>query len=242
MASQHNLARERFGIEDKVVNTKTVKQPCRREREIHCLTKEIKALNKKYKRGPVDERERIKDLASQLQERQRKVRANKRAQFTKDPIRFTRTLLGEAISGRQTSSREDVEEFLRKTHNDTSRNQALDANPNIHRDYDQKKKKKVNISEPSWKEVQEVVKKTITGSAPGPRGIPYKVYKKCLILLWKNICTVTRYLNAFFEKFSTFLSKCFRISKLSWTFNNELNNDKLGYIDKLIIIFLTCSL
>lgn len=142
MASQHNLARERFGIEDKKVNTKTVKQPCRREREIHCLTKEIKALNKKYKRGPVDERERIKDLASQLQERQRKVRANKRAQFTKDPIRFTRTLLGEAISGRQTSSREDVEEFLRKTHNDTSRNQALDANPNIHRDYDQKKKKK----------------------------------------------------------------------------------------------------
>lgn len=46
----------------------------------------------------------------------------------------------------------------------------------------------LNISEPSWKEVQEVVKKARTGSAPGPSGIPYKVYKKCRMLLrwlWK---------------------------------------------------------
>ncbi|XP_030008310.1 uncharacterized protein LOC115431800 [Sphaeramia orbicularis] len=118
--------------------------------------------------------------------KRRKDRENKRAQFIKDPFRFTRTLLGEAKSGRLTSPREDVEAFLRETHNDISRNQALDANPNI--DSIDMPGKELNISEPSWKEVQEVVKKARTGSAPGPSGIPYKVYKKCPMLLrrlWK---------------------------------------------------------
>ena len=106
-------------------------------------------------------------------------------QFTKDPFRFTRTL-GEAKSGRLISPKEDVEVFLRKTHNDTHRNQAMDANPSINST--KTPEKELNVSEPSWKEVQEVVKKARTGSAPGPSDIPYKVYKKCPMLLrrlWK---------------------------------------------------------
>ncbi|RXN24418.1 reverse transcriptase [Labeo rohita] len=192
------MARERFGLEDKKVNISAVHQPSRREREIHRLREEITTLNKQFKRSTVYEREGIKDLTSQLRERlcrlrraestrkRRKDRENKRSQFTKDPFRFTRTLLGEAKSGRLTSPREVVEAFLRETHNDIFRNQVLEANPNIVSI--DTPVKELNISEPSWKEIQEVVKKARSGSAPGPSGIPYKVYKKCPMLLrrlWK---------------------------------------------------------
>ncbi|RXN07781.1 hypothetical protein ROHU_027499 [Labeo rohita] len=198
LTTTYNLAREWFGLEDKKVNIRAVHQPSRREREIHHLREEIKTLNKQFKRSTVYEREGIKDLTSQLRERlcrlrraestrkRRKDRENKRSQFTKDPFRFTRTLLGEAKSGRLTSPREVVEAFLRETHNDIFRNQVLEANPNIVSI--DTPVKELNISEPSWKEIQEVVKKARSGSAPGPSGIPYKVYKKCPMLLrrlWK---------------------------------------------------------
>ena len=39
------------------------------------------------------------------------------------------------------------------------------------------------MKEPSWKEVKQVVMKARSSSAPGPNGIPYKVYKKCPLLL-----------------------------------------------------------
>ncbi|KAL7827271.1 hypothetical protein SRHO_G00329890 [Serrasalmus rhombeus] len=74
-----------------------------------------------------------------------------------------KTLLGEAKSGRLTSPKEDAQAFLRETHNDTHRNQTLDANPSINST--KILEKELNISEPSWKEVQEVVKKARTGSA-----------------------------------------------------------------------------
>ena len=48
----------------------------------------------------------------------------------------------------------------------------------------------LDTKEPSWKEVNEVVKHSRAASAPGPSGIPYKVYKKCpklLRRLWKLI-------------------------------------------------------
>ncbi|KAG7281607.1 hypothetical protein CRUP_033717 [Coryphaenoides rupestris] len=44
--------------------------------------------------------------------KRRNERVNKRAQFTKDPFTFTRTLLGEAKSRRLTSPKEDVEGTL----------------------------------------------------------------------------------------------------------------------------------
>lgn len=45
------------------------------------------------------------------------------------------------------------------------------------------------------KEVQEVVRKARSSSAPGPSGIPYKVYKNCPLLLrrlWKIIRVIWR--------------------------------------------------
>lgn len=49
--------------------------------------------------------------------------------------------------------------------------------------------------ESSWKEVNDFLKRTGAGSAPGPNGIPYKVYKQCERLrrrLWKLLKAVWR--------------------------------------------------
>ncbi|XP_078583820.1 uncharacterized protein LOC144866333 [Branchiostoma floridae x Branchiostoma japonicum] len=132
-------------------------------------------------------RERLSKLrrAENTRKRSRK-RQNNRAQFIKNPFKFTRALLGEKKSGSLTSSKEDVEEFLRQSHNDPLRNEPLDPSGKVGKA--EEPKKQLNTDEPSWKEVNDVVKKARAGSAPGPSGIPYKVYKKCPLLLrrlWK---------------------------------------------------------
>ncbi|XP_026059304.1 uncharacterized protein LOC113043970 [Carassius auratus] len=46
----------------------------------------------------------------------------------------------------------------------------------------------LDTSEPTWREVQDIVQKARSASAPGPNGIPYKVYKRCPMILrrlWK---------------------------------------------------------
>ena len=51
------------------------------------------------------------------------------------------------------------------------------------------------VNEPSFKEITEVVKIARTGSAPGPNGIPYKVYKMCpklLRRLWNLLNVIWR--------------------------------------------------
>lgn len=47
-----------------------------------------------------------------------------------------------------------------------------------------------NLKEPSLREVKEVVRRAISSSAPGPSGVPYKVYKNCpklLHRLWRAL-------------------------------------------------------
>ena len=122
-----------------------------------------------YKQASPKEKEGIKDLTTGLRGQLRRLRRAerslrlrkekevKRAQFTKDPYRFTKTLLGKARSGRLTSPKEAVEGFLKESHSDTLRGQALDVHPRIGRS-----------------ETPKGVK---------PSSIPYKVYKRCPMLL-----------------------------------------------------------
>ena len=49
----------------------------------------------------------------------------------------------------------------------------------------------MQTSEPTWKEVKEIVKKERSGSAPGPNGIPYRVYIICPLLL-RRLWTLSR--------------------------------------------------
>lgn len=149
----------------------------------------MKSLNKRYKVSNAEEKEGIKEITSSLRERLkrlrrvegtrklRKQREKRRAQFIKDPYNFTRSLLGGARSGSLSSPKEEVEAFLKETHGDPYSGLELNENPEVgtadHPSI------VFNANEPTWKEIQEVVKKARAASAPGPSGIPYRVYKKC---------------------------------------------------------------
>lgn len=194
----YNLAKKRFGTAERKENIKAMKQTNRREREILNLRKEMKSLNKRYKVSNAEEKEGIKEITSSLRERLkrlrrvegtrklRKQREKRRAQFIKDPYNFTRSLLGEARSGSLSSPKEEVEAFLKETHSDPYSGLELNENPEVgtadHPSI------VFSANEPTWKEIQEVVKKARAASAPGPSVIPYRVYKKCpnlLRRLWK---------------------------------------------------------
>lgn len=64
---------------------------------------------------------------------------------------------------------------------DTLQGPALDVHPRIG-SYETLEEK-LNTKEPSWREAQDIVKKARLTSAPGPRPITYKVYKRCPMLL-----------------------------------------------------------
>ena len=99
----------------------------------------------------------------------------------KDPYKFTKTLLGEERSGRLASSQEDIENYLKRTHTDEQRETPLGDCPRVLPE--KQPEVAFELKEPTWKEVQDIVKKARAGSAPGPSGVSYKVYKKCPKLL-----------------------------------------------------------
>lgn len=167
------MARERFGTEERRGSSKThVNRPNRRTREIWQLRREIKTLNKQFRIASAEEKKGIQELTSGLRgqlcrlrraERSLKLRKEKevkRAQFIKDPYRFTKTLLGEARSGRLTSPKEVVEEFLKESHSDALRNQACGAHPKISRTAETPEEE-LDTSEPTWREVQDIVQKSV---------------------------------------------------------------------------------
>ncbi|KAL7881484.1 hypothetical protein AOLI_G00083320 [Acnodon oligacanthus] len=100
--------------------------------------------------------------------RRRKERTRKRAAFITNPFGFTKQLLGKKRNGQLTCSKAEIERHLRDTFCDRSREQDLGHcqhlidPPAPTLDFDGK--------EPSWKEIQEVIKKARSSSAPGPSG------------------------------------------------------------------------
>ncbi|KAG1925127.1 hypothetical protein F2P79_025744 [Pimephales promelas] len=180
-AVTYNLAKERFGPIEQRSQPQSPRQPNRREREIHSLRSEIKTLNKQFKIGPPAEREGIKDLTSKLRDQMWKKKAKRRMQFLKDPFSFTRTLLGQRKSGTLSSSKSEVEEFLREAHSDPFRGGGLGQNNSIRKP--EEPSVELNTKEPTWQEMQDIIRKAKASAAPGPSGIPYKVYKHCPQLL-----------------------------------------------------------
>ena len=69
---------------------------------------------------------------------------------------FTRTLLSEEKSGKLESSQDEVENHLRETHSDPARDQPLGECSNILPE--EKPTNPLEMKEPSWKEVSDVLK------------------------------------------------------------------------------------
>ncbi|XP_019639899.1 PREDICTED: uncharacterized protein LOC109481744 [Branchiostoma belcheri] len=201
----YNVGAERFGKKEAGKKGQQKERTNRRERERQQIRKDLRTLRKRWKEADQTEREALKKLREDLRGRlkslskaersraKRRERQRKRSAFISNPFGFTKKLLGAKTSGKLTCSKEDIEAHLRKTHGDDNREKPLgdlDGLPDP-----EQPTHEMDCSEIRLAEVKEVIKKARAGSAPGPSGIPYKVYKKCPKLarrLWKLLKVVWR--------------------------------------------------
>ncbi|XP_061571176.1 uncharacterized protein LOC133424524 [Cololabis saira] len=199
-----SYGKERFGVEEcKSIRPNYTMN--RRAEKIHQLRKELRSLARQYKAATEEEKPQLAELRNIIRKklttlrraewhrRRRKERARKRTAFIADPFGFIKQLLGQKRSGRLVCSKEEVDNFLDNNLSDPDREQELGPlsalldipSPTVN----------FITSEPTWKEVQEVVTAARARSAPGPSGVPYKVYKRCpelLRILWKILRVIWR--------------------------------------------------
>ncbi|XP_062585204.1 uncharacterized protein LOC134246875 [Saccostrea cucullata] len=198
----YSVGLDRFVAEQRKKSQKEGRKN-RREREIAKMRKDLRQLRKQYRKATDEEKTALSHLRDNIREhlkiarraersrRRRKQRERARARFTADPFQFTSRLLGK--KGSLKSSKEDVEEYLREMHSDPHREEELgEWEQLIHQE---EPNQPFDESPPRLKEVVDVIKKARAASAPGPNGVPYKVYKNCQRLtkrLWKLIRVVWR--------------------------------------------------
>ena len=102
--------------------------------------------------------------------KQRKKKRDNRSRFVKNPFKFTKELLDKEGSGTLHCVKNEVEGYLHETHSDPLRYEPLGQCPNeVKVDPPEAL---IDVREPTWKELKEVVKKARSGSAPGLNGIP----------------------------------------------------------------------
>ncbi|XP_059199347.1 uncharacterized protein LOC131979398 [Centropristis striata] len=199
-----NIAAERFGTEAPKP-TPSAYAPSHRARRIQSLREELKLLKRQYKKAGEVERAGLADLRAILRKqlltlrraefhrRRRKERARKRTAFLANPFKLTKQLLGQKRSGRLTCSKDTINDHLKATYSDPIREQPLDPcdaltippEPTL----------EFNLKEPCPSEVEDVVRRARSSSAPGPSGVPYKVYKNCPKLrhrLWRALKVIWR--------------------------------------------------
>ena len=114
--------------------------------------------------------------AESLKARRKKHKENTDS-FYKQPYNFARKTLDPEVRGDLKSSREEVEEFLLKTHSDSKREEELGEAEGLYQ-YPEPEQN-YNPDPPTWKEFQQVLRKARTKSAAGPNGVPYRLYKYC---------------------------------------------------------------
>ncbi|XP_063448172.1 uncharacterized protein LOC134727719 [Mytilus trossulus] len=200
----YNIGMDRFGADEKEV-VRREGQKNRRESKIAKMRKELRQLKKRYNQASEDEKPALSELRDTIRKKlkitrraertrkRRKKREKARAQFTSDPFQFTSRLLGKKGSGQLKASKEEVEEYLREMHSDPKREDELPDIEQLIRPEDPEQV--FDESPPKLKEVVDVIKKGRAASAPGPNGVPYKVYKNCQRItrrLWKLIRVIWR--------------------------------------------------
>lgn len=174
------------------------KAKSRREKEILQLVKERRALRKVWKKAEEQEKQGLKALWNQVKscltslrraERIRKRWKKKESQcarFLKDPFRMARSLLEEKKSGTLVMAKEELEDHVRKQISDPGKHLPLGSPGYVPQPT--APSTEFEIVPPKLSEVNDVVRRASSSSAPGPNGIPYNLYKRCpqvLKELWK---------------------------------------------------------
>lgn len=194
------MAAERFGVQEE----RGGKQPYTRNQGAgkgHTIRNELKSLTKQFKEAREEEQAPLAELRLMLRKRLltlhraennqrcRWERAWKRAAFINGPFGFTRQLLRQRRSGHLACAKEEFDHLLQDIYSDPTRDQ--DQNQGECEEPTQQ----LDLREPLLKEIQHVVKKARSSSAPGPSGTSYKVYKHCprlLLRLWRIIRVIWR--------------------------------------------------
>ncbi|KAI8513106.1 hypothetical protein Bbelb_097450 [Branchiostoma belcheri] len=195
---------ERFGAKQRGKARDPVK-PNRREAKIRQHRQELKSLRRRFKVSTGEERVALAELTHSLRgkirtlrraeyhRRRGRERARKRSAFISNPYGFTKRLLGQKRSGTLNCSVQEINSYLCTTFSDAARDADLGpcsllvSSPEPETQFDS--------TEPTLKEVKEAVKAARASSAPGPSGVPYKVYKHCprlVVRLWKALRVVWR--------------------------------------------------
>ena len=175
----------------------------RREQEINLLVKQRRQLRKLWRKATPQEREGLKVLWEEVRGRLTKLRRaerirkrnkrrqKERADFFKNPFKHARQLLEEKKSGKLEITREQMEQHAIRQCSDPSREIPLGTPGYVPQPAPPKAE--FNIMPPKLSEVRQAVKKARSSSAPGPNGVPYKLYKNCpkvLEMLWYLMRTV----------------------------------------------------
>ncbi len=82
-------------------------------------------------------------------------------------------------------SKEELQVYIRTQYSDPMRNKPLHSPGYVPRPSEPSVL--FDVSPPKFSEVKQVIQRARSASAPGPNGIPYKLYKSCpgvLKLLW----------------------------------------------------------
>ena len=184
----YRLCLERFG-EEEPAKKKKLRKPSRRQTKCQKLRQQINEHKDKWRQATAEEREQLEELqeenirhlrilkrAESIRKRRRKYKNNSE-EFRKQPYNFARKVLDPQVQGELESSKEEVQEFLRKSHSDEHREKELGSMEGLIQ-YPEPEFV-YETSPPTFREFQAVLKKARSKSAPGPNGVPYKFYKKC---------------------------------------------------------------
>ncbi|XP_078617582.1 uncharacterized protein LOC144885536 [Branchiostoma floridae x Branchiostoma japonicum] len=193
----YDFCSERFGVLESSGRKQAEVVKGRREREIASLVKKRRQLRKRWRKASREERPglealwqdiRVKLKALRRAERLRRKRKRKekeRSQFFKNPYKFARSLLEESKGGTLQVPKEELDLHLKQTYSDPQRREALGSPGYV--PSPPEPEVPFDVATPRWSEIETAVGKARAAAAPGPNGVPYRVYKQCpktLRLLW----------------------------------------------------------
>ena len=198
-----SYASSKFGLVDRCERKAHTNN--RRTERIKQLRQELRSLKKRFKKASSEERQPLAELREIVRKklmtirraeghrRRRKERARKRTAFITNPFGFAKNLLGDKRNGQLNCTANTVNAFLHDTLKDPEREENLGHNEQMIQP--ESPTTDFNMKEPSWKEIQDVVRAARTASAPGPSGVTYCVYKRCpgiLNRLWRIMRKIWR--------------------------------------------------
>ncbi|XP_029110644.1 uncharacterized protein LOC108923472 [Scleropages formosus] len=170
----------------------------RRQVEIERLVLERRQLKRRWRRADEGEREGICVLKAGIKSRlavlrraeaprrRRKKKERARVAFFRDLFKFVKALFGKEKSGMLGVEKPELDGYLREVYScEELGGGGLELPVDI--------KWEMDVCPPRWGEVQDVVRWARASSAPGPNGVPYRVFRFAtgvLKFLWKLMAVV----------------------------------------------------